>query len=85
MTTILINFQQKFALARSFQRFTIKFLNQKRFLACLKSASKFLLSWQGKCDPFLLELFLGLASDPSNSASENDVSQLADLQIHEQK
>ena len=44
MATILINFQQKFALVRSFQNFAITFLNQKRFLACLKSASKFWLS-----------------------------------------
>ena len=32
MATILINFQQKFAFVRSFQRFAIKFLNQKDFL-----------------------------------------------------
>ena len=44
METILSNFQQKFALVRSFQHFAIKFLNQKRFLAYLKSASKSLLS-----------------------------------------
>ena len=31
MTTILINFQQNFALVGSFQHFTIKFLNQKDF------------------------------------------------------
>ena len=31
MATILINFQQKFALVRSFQHFAIKFLNQKDF------------------------------------------------------
>ena len=52
MTTILINVQQKFALVRSFQHFAIKFLNQKRFLARFKSASKSLLSWRGKCDIF---------------------------------
>ena len=40
MATILIHFQQKFALVRSFQHFAIKFLNQKIFLARLKSASK---------------------------------------------
>ena len=32
MTMILINFQQKFALVRNFQRFAIKFLSRKRFL-----------------------------------------------------
>ena len=31
MVTILINFQQKFALVKSFQHFAIKFLNQKDF------------------------------------------------------
>ena len=31
MATSLINFQQKFALVRSFQYFAIKFLNQKGF------------------------------------------------------
>ena len=31
MVTILINFQQKFALIRSSQPFAIKFLNQKDF------------------------------------------------------
>ena len=40
MATIIINFQQKFALDGSFQHFVIKFLNQKRLLARLKSASK---------------------------------------------
>ena len=48
MATILINFQQKFALVRSFQHFAIKFLNQKRFLARLKSVSKSSLGWRGK-------------------------------------
>ena len=38
MATILINFQRKFALVRSFKHFAIKFLNQKRFLARLKGA-----------------------------------------------
>ena len=42
MATILIHFQQKFALVTSFQHFAIKFLNQKSLLARLKSASKFL-------------------------------------------
>ena len=31
IATILINFQQKFSLVRSFQHFAIKFLNQKDF------------------------------------------------------
>ena len=52
MAMILVDFQQKFALVRSFQHFTIKIPTQKRFLARLKSASKSLLSWQGKCDVF---------------------------------
>ena len=46
MAMLLINFHQKFALVRSFQHFAIKFLNQKRLLARLKSASKSLLSWR---------------------------------------
>ena len=83
MATILINFQQKFALVRSFQHFATKFLKQERFLARLKSASKSSLSWRGKCDVFLLEL--DLAIDPSNLASENDVTELSKLQMHVQK
>ena len=31
MATILVNFQQKFALVRSYQHFAIKFLNPKDF------------------------------------------------------
>ena len=50
MATILISFQQKFALARSFQHFAIKFLNQKRFLAPIKNASKSSVRWREKCD-----------------------------------
>ena len=52
IATILINFQQQLASVRSFQHFTIKFLNQKRFFARLKSALKSLLSWREKCDFF---------------------------------
>ena len=81
MATILINFQQ--ILLRTFQHFAIKFLSQKLFLARLKSASKSLKSWQGKCDVFLLELYLAI--DPSNFASKNDVTQLAEFQKHIQK
>ena len=75
MATILINFQQKFALVRSFQHFAIKFVNQKRFFARLKSASKSSLNWRGQCDVFVLELYLAI--DPSNLASENDVTRLS--------
>ena len=39
-----------------------------------------LLSWRGKCDVFLLELYLAI--DPSNLLSENDVIQLSELQMH---
>ena len=67
MATILVNFQQKFALVKRFQHFAIKFPNQKRFLARLKSASKSSLSWRGKFDIFLLELYLSI--DSSNLAS----------------
>ena len=83
--TILINFQQKFALVRSFQHFAIKFLNQKRFFMRLNlnSASKLSLSWRGKCDVFVLELYLAI--DASNLASENDVIELSELQMHVQK
>ena len=42
-----------------------------------------MLSWLGKCDVFLLELYL--AFDPSNLTSENDVTELAELQMHVQK
>ena len=74
MATILINFQQKFALTRSFQDFTTKYVNQKRFIACLKSASKFSLCWQGKPNIFLIEFYLAI--DPSNLTNENDVTEL---------
>ena len=84
MATILNNFQQKFVLVRSFQHFAIKFLNQKRFLARLKSASKSSLSWRRKCNLVLLELYLAIG--PSNLASEkNDVTELSELQMHVQK
>ena len=63
--------------------FAIKFLNQKRFLARLKSASKSLLSWQEKCGVLLLELYLAIG--PKNLASENDVTELTQLQMREQK
>ena len=55
MATIVINFQQKFALVLQLEVFNIspfKFLNQKRFLARLKNASKSSSSWRGKCDVF---------------------------------
>ena len=75
MATILINFQQKFALVKSFQHFAINSLNPKRFLARLKSASNFLLSWLENVTFFLLELYLTI--DPSNLASENDVTEIS--------
>ena len=74
MATILINFQQKFALAGSFQDFTTKYVNQKRFFARLKSASKSSLSWEGKPNIFLIEFYLAI--DPSNLTNENDVTEL---------
>ena len=83
MATISIYFQQKFALVISFQQFAIKFLNQKRFLASLKSASKSSLRWQENCDVFLLELYLAI--DPSNLASKNYVTELSELQMNVQK
>ena len=83
MATILINFSQKFVLVGSFQHFVIEFLNQKRFLARLKSASKCSLSWRGKYDVLLLELYL--ANDPCNLAKENDITELSELQMHVQK
>ena len=57
MATILIHFQQKFTLVRSFQHFAIKFLNHKRFLArfkvclhCAYKITKFLRSYvEGVC------------------------------------
>ena len=83
MATILINFQQKFALVRSFQHFAIKFLNPKIFLARLKSASRSSLSWRGKCDVFLLELLSAIAQ--SKLARKNDVTDFAMRYIHVQK
>ena len=80
LATILINFQQKFALVRSFHHFAIKFVN---FLARLKSASRSSLSWREKCDAFLLELFFAIAQ--SNLARKNDVMNFARLYIHVQK
>ena len=54
-------------------------MTKKKFLVRLKSASKSSLSWRGKCDVFLLELYLAI--DPSNLASKNDVTELAELQM----
>ena len=53
---ILINFQPKFALERRFQHIATKFLNQKRFLAHVKSFLKSSISWRKKYDAFILEL-----------------------------
>ena len=65
MATILIHFLQKFALVRSFQHFAIKFLNQKIFLARLKSASKQRWSPQGRpCPRGHILKSLALASKP---------------------
>ena len=86
MVTILINFQQKFTLVRSFQHFAIKFLNQhvlislKRFLARLKSASRSSLSWRGKCEVFLLELLSAIAQ--SKLARKNDATDFARSSLH---
>ena len=82
MVAILIHFQQKFALIISFQQFAIKFLNQKRFLARRKSASKSSFSWRENCDVFLLELYLTISS--SNLVSQNDVIELSELQMRVQ-
>ena len=41
MVTILINFQQNFALVKSFQNFAIKFLNQNTFLERLRVLQNF--------------------------------------------
>ena len=79
---LLSNFQQKFALVRVFNILPLNFW-PKKCLVRLKSASKSLLSWQGKCDVFLFQLYL--AMDPSNLTSKNDVPQLAELQMHVQK
>ena len=85
MAAIFISVQQKFALVRSFQDFAIKFQNQKRFLACLNSASKSLLSWRGKCDFFVTRVTVCLAMDSSNLAKENNVSKLSEFQMLVQK
>ena len=77
IATMLIHFQQKFALGKSVQHFAIKFMNQKRLLARLKSASKSSISWRGKCDVFLPELYLAI--DSSNLASEKDVYEPSEL------
>ena len=82
METILSNFQQKFALVRVFNILPINFW-PKKFLVRLTSAAKSLLSWLGKREVFLLQLYLAI--DPSNLASEYDVIQLAELQMHVQK
>ena len=84
MLKILINFQQKFALVRSFQQFAIKFLNLKWFLAHLKKCFKIIVKLAKKLWRFFL-LESHFAIDRSNLASENDVNQLSELQIHVQK
>ena len=83
MATILIYFQQQFALVKSFQHFAMKCLNQKIFLARLKSASKSSLSWRGKCDAFLVGFYLAIV--PNNLASKNDVTEPSELQVQVQK
>ena len=79
---ILSNFQQKIALDIVFNISPLTF-GPKNFLVRLKRASKFSLSWQRKCDVFLLKLYLAI--DSSNLARKNDVTQLAELQMHVQK
>ena len=80
MATILINFQRKFALVRSFQHFAIKFLNHKKFLARSKGASRSFLSWQKKCDVVLLQLLSAIARN--NLARKNNVTDFARLYVH---
>ena len=82
MKTILSVFQQKFTLVGLFNTFPL-ILRPKKKLLRLKGASKFLLIWCGKFDVFLLRLYLAI--DPSNLTSKNDVTQLAQLQMHVQK
>ena len=83
--TILINFQPKFGLVRSFQPFAINFLNPKRFLARLKSTSRSTLSWQGKCDIFFTRVARVISRNRSKQlASENGVTELSELQMHVQ-
>ena len=76
MATIWINFQQKSALVRNFQHFAVKFLNQKRFLARLKSAL-ILFKLARKMWRFLLELLSAIAR--SYLARKNDVTDFARL------
>ena len=90
MVTILINFQEKFALVRSFQHFAIKFRNQKDFAIkflnqkdFLKSALRSSLSWRGKCDVFFLKLLFAIAR--SKLARKNDVTDFGTLYMHVQK
>ena len=82
MGTILSNFQQKFALVRVSNILALNYWS-KKFLVRLKSAPKSLLNWRGKCDAFLLEFYLAI--HPSKLASENDVTQPEELQMHVQK
>ena len=68
MATILSNFQQKFALGRSFQQFAIEFLRTKNITRTLEERFEIFVKLAKKCDVFLLKLYLAI--DPSNLASE---------------
>ena len=70
MATILSNFQQKFALDRSFQHFAIEFLGTKKknITRTLEERFEIFVKLAKKCDVFLLKLHLAI--DPSNLASE---------------
>ena len=88
MATILSNFQQKFALVKSFQHFAIEFSTKKNFLVRLKNASKSSLSriYTGdffacdfliKMDVAKLHLFNnGSHCDESYLTAENDCLKL---------
>ena len=68
MATILSNFQQKFALGRSFQHFAIEFLRTKKHYSHAWERFEIFVKLAKKCDVFLLKLHLAI--DPSNLASE---------------
>ena len=78
MATILINFQQKFALEvvniSSFNFWT------KKISRTLQECFKIFVKLARKMWRFLLEWYLAI--DPSNLARENDATELSELQMH---
>ena len=78
METILIHFQQNFASVKKFSTFRRYISDPKKTSCTFEACFNIFVQLAKKCDVFLLELYLAI--DPSNLASENDVTELSELQ-----